>query len=508
MSKKKIDNLFLAKLKDFGEVPDEKVWKAIVTSLDQKKKTRRVIPIWWRLGGVAALLAIVFYLTDPLSDTEGDTIITDTPQVEENDGTLRDSFEVPETADEKVATSPENTESGTKEDQQTPSLNTSPQDTGENAQLAGTDKGTNEKETQVANVKGSARNKTTQIAATDTQKDISKNQVPVDRDKNVVAMTEGRTKNDPDSVGENTPVEEKGKDGLPVESNLKNPSRTEGIAEAQGQKEENTAEEANKKSIFEAIAEQEEETLVTENKGGKWSVGPNVAPVFFDSFGEGSPIHSSFASNSKSGNLNLSYGLSVSYELSKKLSVRTGVHRVDYGYDTDEILFSSSIDGSTNDIIDNINYAQASRNLVVQSKADGNLDFASANLEFAADVPSVDGRMVQEFGYLEVPLELNYALVDKKVGVNIVGGVSSLFLVDNSITLVGNGLSTEVGEANNLNSVNFSTNIGFGINYKFNPKVQLNVEPVFKYQLNTFSETAGSFRPFSIGVYSGLNFKF
>ena len=39
-------------------------------------------------------------------------------------------------------------------------------------------------------------------------------------------------------------------------------------------------------------------------------------------------------------------------------------------------------------------------------------------------------------------------------------------------------------------------------------KVQLNIEPVFKYQLNTFSDTAGNFQPFTIGIYSGLNFKF
>lgn len=506
MSKKKIDDLFQAKLKGFGEVPDEKVWKAIASSLDQKKKTRRVIPIWWKLGGVAALLAIVFYLTDPLGNADSDAIITDRPQVEENDSIRQENFGVPEEHTEKVATSPENTEGNPEESQQAPSLNRPFREAGEEGQLVDTDKESNGREIPSMNENGTAKNKTEQIAATDPQDRIDKNPVPIDKDTNVVAMAERNTENDPDRLKENTATVEK--EEAITESDLNNPSAEEGIARLQKEKEESALEDPAKKSIFEAIAEQEEEAQVAEENSGKWSVGPSVAPVFFDSFGEGSPIHSSFASNSKSGNVNLSYGLSVSYELSKKLSVRTGVHKVDYGYDTDEILFSSSIDGSTNGIIDNIDYAQASRNLVVQSKANGNLNSASASLEFAADAPSLDGRMVQEFGYLEVPLELNYALVDKKVGVNIVGGVSSLFLVDNSITLVGSGLSTEVGEANNLNSVNFSTNIGFGINYKFNPKVQLNVEPVFKYQLNTFSETAGSFRPFSIGVYSGLNFRF
>ena len=116
--------------------------------------------------------------------------------------------------------------------------------------------------------------------------------------------------------------------------------------------------------------------------------------------------------------------------------------------------------------------------------------------------------MVQQMGYLEVPFELNYALIDKKLGVNVIGGVSSLFLIDNSVSLESEGLVTEMGQANNVNDVNFSTNIGLGFNYKFSQKIQLNLEPVFKYQLNTFSDTAGRFRPYTIGVYSGVSFKF
>jgi hypothetical protein len=107
-----------------------------------------------------------------------------------------------------------------------------------------------------------------------------------------------------------------------------------------------------------------------------------------------------------------------------------------------------------------------------------------------------------------VPVELNYAVVDRKFGVHIIGGFSSLFLVDNAVSLESNGKTTEIGEANNINDLNFSTNIGFGLDYNISPKVQLNLEPMFKYQLKTFSDTSGSFQPFSLGVYSGLNFRF
>src|SRR5690606_40918584 len=71
-----------------------------------------------------------------------------------------------------------------------------------------------------------------------------------------------------------------------------------------------------KKSIFEAIQEMEEEDKVaTAEVSDRWSVGPSVAPVYFGTSGNGSPINSEFNTNSKTGNFNLSYGLNVAYEV-------------------------------------------------------------------------------------------------------------------------------------------------------------------------------------------------
>src|SRR5690606_28705741 len=245
-------------------------------------------------------------------------------------------------------------------------------------------------------------------------------------------------------------------------------------------------------------------------------VGPSVAPVYFDASGQGSPIHSEFASNSKSGNFNMSYGLNVAYEMGKKVKIRTGVHRVNYGYDTNGVSFSSSMAAvASRQNFGNIDYRENSRHIVVRSNTIANSpNFMDSPSELASkevalnEMPFLDGKMVQQLGYIEVPLEVNYAVVDQKFGLDLIGGVSSLFLVDNAVLLESQELVTEVGEANNVNSMNFSANVGMGLNYKFSPKFQLNLEPMFKYQLNTFSNTAGSFHPFSIGVYSGVSFKF
>ncbi|MBT8263734.1 MAG: PorT family protein, partial [Muriicola sp.] len=267
----------------------------------------------------------------------------------------------------------------------------------------------------------------------------------------------------------------------------------------------NNKKEVAKRSIFEEV---EKDTALTESNRSKWAVGPKVAPVFFSSLAQGSPIHSSFENNAKSGNINFSYGVSVSYEISKKLQVRTGIHKVDYGYDTNDVSFSSSLNAPTSSLIDNIDYSLTSKNLVVKSNLSSRQASSLNAMDVSATDPTLNGRMIQEFGYLEIPVELSYALINKKIGVNLIGGLSSLFLTNNSVILESEGIATQMGEANNINDLNLSTNIGLGIFYRVGTTMQIHVEPMFKYQLNTFANTVGNFQPYSLGVYSGLSFRF
>ncbi|WP_420321000.1 outer membrane beta-barrel protein [Flagellimonas sp.] len=523
MGKKNLEQLFKEVFKDFKETPDEKVWASIEASLNKKEQKKRVVPIWWRLGGIAALLAILFYVINPFegSNENGDVIISETQNgtdASDNDTNNADS----EKADPFATPAKEQVVESSKNDNLEADTNT---EQGEADDL----------------IINSSRNSGSQLVANPDERPqespsnnntIQKNKLELIKahdqevaDVNVDQRNENQIENDAAVVAETNTSDLKNIESISSENNraegvehqekLFEIPNNEAVAVTENKKnnQQNTDEELNhsqeKKSIFEVIEEREEEALA-ETSSPKWSVGPSVAPVYFSATGNGSPIHSSFASNSKSGNVNLSYGLTVAYELGKKLKVRSGVHRVNYGYDTNDVVFSASLGASANDMIDNIDYSQAARTVIVQSKNSSPEALANdAFLELAAgDTPSLDGKMIQQLGYIEVPLEVDYALVDKKFGVNIIGGVSSLFLVDNSVLLESNDLVTEVGEANNANSVNFSTNVGVGLNYEFSSKVQLNLEPVLKYQLNTFSETAGSFRPFSVGVYSGVRFKF
>lgn len=530
MGKKDLEQLFKEIFKEFHEIPEEKVWSSIEDSLDKKKQKKRVIPIWWRLGGVAALLAILFYVINPFdnSTSDGEIIITETEDNTvpfQKDSVIKESKEfkeelqsnkagnLAESSNENSGDAVESSATEAEKDAENSIIRNQSIKIQEQQVTSNT-----KEEGEILKKKESLKNYLTQDHESNVTKNSNKNVASVNteilknREENSEQSDIIGLSNEKKSDAIASMDKEDNNNPLPSDKTQKEVLQEEKVLE--GLKEDEAVaqneEENEKRSIFEVIKEQEEE-VIAENTSGKWTVGPSVAPVYFNATGEGSPIHSNFASNSKSGNVNLSYGVTVAYNVGKRLKVRSGIHKVDFGYDTNEVLFSSSLEGSTNELIDNISYSQTSRNLVLQSKNSVPREAATNDAFFelsANESPALDGKMVQQLGYIEVPLELNYALIDKKFGVNLIGGVSSLFLVDNSVLLESEGLVTEVGEANNANSVNFSTNVGVGLNYEFSPKVELNLEPVFKYQLNTFSETAGAFRPFSVGVYSGVTFKF
>lgn len=500
MKKKNIEKIFKEKLRDYSQLPEEHVWDNIAASLDKKRKKRRIVPIWWQLGGVAALLIVGLILFLPkkeLPNTDEIITTTQTPAIGDESKDMKNGAE---SKDETIVL--ESTEA---ED----ALTKAPENVVDESLVK--KEGSTEGNYTASGSEGDTREGNAAVLANTIQ--LENNEVNVidskeNEDANIPQPADDIAQNEVNSVAKQTENVKANPEDIRLAQNEKSLAN---ITVSEQQQEDQTIEKEvkndNKTSIFDAIASQEDKTE-KDISSSKWAVGPKVAPVFFSSLTQGSPIHSSFQNNAKSGNINVSYGLAVTYDISKKVSLRSGVHKVDFGYDTRDVSFSSSLNGATNGIINNIDYSLSSRNLVVRSNTSSGKIASENAQDVSGPDPSLNGKMIQEFGYLEVPLELTYQIIDKKLGINVIGGVSSLFLVNNSVVLESDGIATEMGEANNLNDLNVSSNFGIGISYQLNNSLQLSVEPMFKYQLNTFSEAAGNFQPFSMGVYSGLNFKF
>lgn len=232
----------------------------------------------------------------------------------------------------------------------------------------------------------------------------------------------------------------------------------------------------------------------------KWSVTPTIAILNSNSFSKTSPLDKSFASNTNGDN-SVAYGVRINYKISNKWSLQTGFFKRNLDFSTNNLSVISNVSGSN---LKNLNY-------------NSEVSFILINNEFSSDAAILSGvnvteknvNLKQTFGYIEIPIELKYTLIEKqKFNTKLVSGFSTLFLKNNDILLETENITRSVGKATNLNKINFSGNLGIDFNYSLNSKLNLNITPMFKIQMNTFSNTANGFQPYTIGIYSGLSYKF
>ena len=550
--KKHIDELFKAQLQNFEATPSPDVWNNIQAKMKKEKEDRKVIPIWWKLGGVAAALALLLALNfvfKPFGDKTPPVLVnedkTTTPIDEDTNAPILDKstfnkdaisteldteesmeeskdgevdkttlkYKAEKTLKEKITDESKNDRKAVAaENKMNPSqlktegvdiIKSNSVDANPTKDAIGV---TSEKDDPIQNKikdinplikkdasEGVETKITTEIAkTTDTTNDVDKN---VGKETNKV--TEG---NDPLIKKDISEINKTTVKVADIDNEKKN--AVDAVTDS----------EENKKSIFEAIEEDKENAVATveENNGKNWEVTPNFGPVFYNSLNGGSSIDPSFADNSQSGDVNFSYGVQVSYAINDRLSLRSGVNNVDLGYTTGDVELAT---GPVAVALSTIDYG--GRGVVLTAFVRGTLSNlpppSGEGDPFSGLTPKSTGgnaELIQNLSYYEVPLELKYALLNKRFGVNMIGGFSTLFLGDNEVSVQDGTFKDVLGAANNLNSVSFSTNIGLGFDYKISKRLKFNVEPMFKYQLNPYSDSSVDFKPYYFGVYSGLSFRF
>ncbi len=115
----------------------------------------------------------------------------------------------------------------------------------------------------------------------------------------------------------------------------------------------------------------------------------------------------------------------------------------------------------------------------------------------------------QHLDYLELPFNLRYTLLDRDFKIQLLGGMSTNLLVNNYVSMESGGVSKEIGYLTNIRNVNYSGNAGLGFVYHFLDQLSLSVEPRFRYYLNSVNDaTLPSTRPYTFGIYTGINYFF
>ena len=472
--KKHIDRLFQEKLKDFEVIPDPAVWKNIESQLTKKK--RRIVPFWIRIGSAAAVLLFLI---------SGGIWVFNFENQNKNIQTEEVVPEVEEKIDENKNTSNSNQQEITLQN---------PKNREEKNKLIKGSSVTNK--TDIVLTNKNRLNDQTTSKQVQNQKLINAHQEKLTNKNDTKSSLEVATKVKDENTsgkGELLQLQLENSDEKAVAS--KNPKKLESLE--------------NQKDINQVIEKNKEPPVVDDNQiqEKKWSVGTMVAPVYFNTLSEGSPIDASLAQNNKSTNTSISYGVKVNYKINNRFSIQSGISSVDLDYSTNNVTIqlasSNALTGSTN-IDTNIKEVG-----VVAFSANSAI---SQNLELAAPqqrgFTNISGDLDQSLSYIEIPLEAKYNLLKRKVGLNVVGGLSTYVLYKNGVFLSNQSGTTTLGEASNINDINFSGNVGLDLDYKINKKLFINVSPMFKYQFNTFSKNDGGFQPYYLGVYSGLNFRF
>jgi len=548
-NKKNIDRLFQERFKDFEAAPPMAAWDNIEKELDSKKPVA-VIPLWVKWIGIAvgiALLATLGYTSYSSMSNNVDThreIV-----VEENNQDFDKNTN--STTQENVLNEPLLNNQGN--NNLTVDSNTTDNDTLDNNVLTSStnddspdqiiigDNGNKRITTNKSDTAKAINYKSSSIVNNTTQKSTTINDRYSDKDKKstpyystTVNSNKGNNKqNNTNPVVKNTPQsgialgqQSTKKDVFENETLnqnkkllLPNQKRTDSINKLKTPLTENTDIAAtetlqdstlNKKSLEEVAAQQkEEEENIDALPFKKWNASSVLAPVFSSTLG-GSSIDEQFVDNQKSTGLNLSYGVNVAYNISSRLSIRTGVHKVNVSYTTNDIIYG--LQSSPGDI-ELLTEGSFDRKAVSNPGDILPDDLGSSfSQEFLFDntFNGFQGEISQRLGYLEIPLEVRYKLLDSKsrFNVNVMGGMSALFLTDNSIAVTNTTSKLELGEDDNFNSFNQSANFGLGIDYFFTDQLGVTVEPIFKYQLNALRENIAGFKPFNIGIYSGITYNF
>ena len=191
----------------------------------------------------------------------------------------------------------------------------------------------------------------------------------------------------------------------------------------------------------------------TENR---WSIAAMASPTYYSKFNSGSDGLSKQLMESEEAVTSYTGGVGLSYKISKRFSIQSGLYYSSLGQKLDginsfggfrqydnskgdynfEILTSNgTIYASNPDVF--VNAESADR--VVTAYTNDVFDPKKASLQY------INNSLTQNFSYLELPVILRYKLVDKTLGINVIGGISYNFLVNNSVYTEVDGNKYHIG---------------------------------------------------------------
>ncbi|HUS86070.1 MAG TPA: outer membrane beta-barrel protein [Bacteroidales bacterium] len=250
----------------------------------------------------------------------------------------------------------------------------------------------------------------------------------------------------------------------------------------------------------------------------KWQVGAKMSPTYLSSNLMAANQLLGDLKSDESAVMSYSGGFSISYKMSGRMSLQTGIYYSSLGREISGIdsysgfavyagTKSSTVFGvetSTGKI------STTNKDIFLTDAASNRISgqYSADNFDpVKADLTPLGSSLRQNYEYIEIPLMLSYKLIDRKIDFNIMGGMSYNFLLNNRTYAMADGSHILIGSTDNMNALLLSSALGMSMEYNLTSKISLNLEPSFKYYLNSGGHLSIR-NPYSVGVYSGFLYKF
>jgi hypothetical protein len=264
-----------------------------------------------------------------------------------------------------------------------------------------------------------------------------------------------------------------------------------------------------------------------EPKNSKWILGGEFSPLYSYRYiaEAGGDYNQDYYNSAENPIMSYTGGLNLQYKAINRLTVQAGVYYTTMGqsfdylsvyantaYDMvaeeykDRFINSYSITNSAGDVSFNSPYVIIDEKLIRVS----NLSDSKGVADVSDPIfNNLDAEIQQSFQYVEVPFLMRYKLIDKNIDFNIVGGFGANFLIGNDVYLKYASNKEVIGETKGVNTINYNSTLGFGIEYPLMDRINIRLEPSIKYYLNEINSSSSvESHLYSIGIYAGVNYSF
>jgi hypothetical protein len=257
--------------------------------------------------------------------------------------------------------------------------------------------------------------------------------------------------------------------------------------------------------------------LITENEPDNdftlWSVGARVSPVYsfrtIQGDGFSTPednVDEEYFDVNEEGIMTIAGGISLSYNFNDNLSLGSGLYVSRIGQANTAVVAYDDPDGYGG----SYKLASSAGTVTINPRK-----FEMVMVEQPGNVKDsipgdyvVNGKFVVNMDYLEVPFVLNYKVLDKKVTINLNGGLSPGILVNNRSYFDIDGQKIQTGTTEDLKPTIFNSLLGMGFGYSITKNLIFSIEPTFKYSLSPINSNTGmKYRPYSMSWFTGISYK-